>query len=40
MIVVLTMMYMPRGIGGYIDRWLATRRFVRLRAGRVTDSAA
>jgi len=40
MIVVLTMMYMPRGIGGYVDRWLATRRFVALRAGRVTDSAA
>ena len=40
MIVVLTMMYMPRGIGGYFDRWLATRRFVALRAGRVTDSAA
>src|SRR5207244_11458562 len=27
MIVVLTMMYMPRGIGGYVDRWLAQRRF-------------
>jgi branched-chain amino acid transport system permease protein len=40
MIVVLTMMYMPRGIGGYVDRWLAERRFVALRAGRVTDSAA
>jgi branched-chain amino acid transport system permease protein len=40
MIVVLTMMYMPRGIGGYVDRWLATRRFVALRAARVTDSAA
>jgi branched-chain amino acid transport system permease protein len=40
MIVVLTMMYMPRGIGGYVDRWLATRRFVALRAGRVTDRAA
>ena len=40
MIVVLTMMYMPRGIGGYVDRWLATRRFVALRASRVSDSAA
>ena len=26
------MMYMPRGIGGYIDRRLATRRFVALRS--------
>jgi branched-chain amino acid transport system permease protein len=40
MVVVLTMMYMPRGIGGFVDRWLATRRFVALRASRVTDSAA
>jgi branched-chain amino acid transport system permease protein len=31
MIVVLTVMYMPRGIGGYIDRYLATRRFLVLR---------
>jgi branched-chain amino acid transport system permease protein len=36
LIVVLTMMYMPRGIGGYVDRRLATRRFVALR----TDKAA
>ena len=31
MIVVLTMMYMPRGIGGYLDRRRAMRRFVTLR---------
>jgi branched-chain amino acid transport system permease protein len=40
MIVVLTMMYLPRGIGGYVDRWLATRRFVALRAAKVTNGAA
>ena len=34
LIVVLTMMYMPRGIGGYIDRRLATRRFVAQRRGK------
>ena len=33
LIVVLTMMYMPRGIGGYIDRRIATRRFIALRGG-------
>ena len=31
MIVVLTMMYMPRGIGGYLDRRRVMRRFVALR---------
>jgi len=31
MIVVLTMMYMPRGIGGYLDRRRVRRRFVALR---------
>lgn len=34
-VIVLTVLFMPRGIGGVIDRWLATRRFVALRkAGR------
>jgi hypothetical protein len=28
---VLTMMYMPRGIGGYFDRRRVRRRFVALR---------
>jgi branched-chain amino acid transport system permease protein len=37
MIVVLTVIYMPRGIGGYIDRYLATRRFVALRKGQASD---
>ena len=40
MIVVLTVIYMPRGIGGYIDRYLATRRFVALRKGQANDRAA
>jgi branched-chain amino acid transport system permease protein len=40
MIVVLTMMYMPRGIGGYVDRWLATRRFMALRVAKAGDLAA
>ena len=31
MIIVLTVLYMPRGIGGLIDRYLTTRRFVALR---------
>jgi branched-chain amino acid transport system permease protein len=40
MIVVLTMMYLPRGLGGFIDRWLATRRFVALREARPNARAA
>jgi branched-chain amino acid transport system permease protein len=39
LIVVLTMMYMPRGIGGYIDRRLATRRFVALRTSKAAAKA-
>jgi len=39
LIVLLTMMYMPRGIGGYIDRRLATRRFVALRTGKAAAKA-
>jgi branched-chain amino acid transport system permease protein len=31
MVVVLTVLYMPRGIGGLIDRYLARRRFVAIR---------
>ena len=34
MIVVLTVLYLPRGIGGLIDRALARRRFVALRRAR------
>jgi branched-chain amino acid transport system permease protein len=39
LIIVLTMMYMPRGIGGYIDRRLAIRRFVALRTGKPAAKA-
>jgi len=39
LIVVLTMLYMPRGIGGYIDRRLANRRFVALRTGKAAAKA-
>lgn len=38
MIVVLTVLYMPRGIGGLIDRYVATRRFVAIRKAR-SDAA-
>lgn len=31
MVVVLTVLYMPRGIGGLFDRYLARRRFVAIR---------
>lgn len=34
MIIVLTVMFMPRGIGGLIDRTLTTRRFVAIRKAR------
>ena len=34
MIIVLTVIYMPKGIGGLIDRYLATRRFLALRKAR------
>jgi len=40
MIVVLAVLYMPRGIGGYIDDFLATRRFVTVRTAKARDSAA
>jgi branched-chain amino acid transport system permease protein len=31
MIIVLTVSYMPKGIGGLIDRYIATRRFIAIR---------
>jgi len=34
MVIVLTIMYMPRGIGGLIDDYLAKRRFVTIRKAR------
>ncbi len=34
MVVVLTVLYLPRGIGGLIDRYLARRRFVAIRKAR------
>lgn len=34
MVIVLTVMFMPRGIGGIIDRHLTTRRFVAIRKAR------
>ena len=34
MVVVLTVLYLPRGIGGLIDRYLARRRFVAIRRAR------
>jgi branched-chain amino acid transport system permease protein len=37
MIIVLTVSYMPKGIGGLIDRYIATRRFIRVRKAR-TDA--
>jgi len=30
-VIVLTVMFMPTGIGGLIDRYLVTRRFIALR---------
>jgi branched-chain amino acid transport system permease protein len=38
MVVVLTVIYLPRGIGGLIDRYLARRRFVAIRKAR-SDAA-
>jgi len=31
MVIVLTVMYMPTGIGGILDRYLVTRRFIAIR---------
>jgi hypothetical protein len=31
MVIVLTVMFMPTGIGGLIDRYIVTRRFVAIR---------
>ena len=36
-VIVLTVMFMPRGIGGVIDRFISTKRFIALRSGS-TDS--
>jgi branched-chain amino acid transport system permease protein len=33
-VIVLTVMFMPTGIGGIIDRWIVTRRFVAIRKAR------
>ncbi len=33
-IIVFTVLYMPRGIGGLIDRYLVTRRFISVRKAR------
>jgi branched-chain amino acid transport system permease protein len=38
MIIVLTVIYMPRGIGGLIDRYIATRRFIAIRKAK-SDAA-
>jgi branched-chain amino acid transport system permease protein len=40
LIIVLTVMYMPRGIGGMIDDWQVRRRFARLRAATQARTAA
>ena len=32
-VIVLTVLFMPKGIGGIIDRFIITRRFIALRAG-------
>ena len=34
MVIVLTVIYLPRGIGGLIDRYLATKRFIAIRKAR------
>ncbi len=34
MVIVLTVMYMPTGIGGIIDRYIVTRRFIAIRKAR------
>ncbi len=38
MVIVLTVIYLPRGIGGLIDRYLATRRFIAIRKAK-TDAS-
>ncbi len=32
-VIVLTVLFMPKGIGGIIDRFIATRRFIAIREG-------
>ncbi|MBM3597609.1 MAG: branched-chain amino acid ABC transporter permease [Alphaproteobacteria bacterium] len=39
MIIVLTVLYMPRGIGGVIDRHFATKRFIALRKAKASVNA-
>jgi branched-chain amino acid transport system permease protein len=34
LVIVLTVMYMPTGIGGIIDRYFVTRRFIAIRKAR------
>lgn len=40
MIIVLTVMYMPKGIGGIIDGWLVRRRFKKIRAESAVERRA
>ena len=39
MVIVLTVLFMPKGIGGIIDRFIATRRFIAIRE-RQAEAAA
>jgi hypothetical protein len=39
-VIVLTVMFMPRGIGGLIDDFLMRRRFNAVRSGKTGAAAA
>ena len=36
--IVITVLYMPKGIGGLIDRYFVTRRFIEARKRRLNDA--
>ena len=39
-VIVLTVLFMPKGIGGIIDRFIATRRFIAIREGQAARSGS
>ena len=39
-VIVLTVLFMPKGIGGIIDRFIATRRFIAIREGQAARTGS
>ena len=39
-VIILTVLFMPKRLGGIIDRFIATRRFIAIREGQAARSGA